>query len=35
LTDGIQDYIRYYNEERITAKLGASPVSFRVGEAVV
>lgn len=32
LADAIQDYIRYYNEERIKAKLGTSPVSFRARE---
>jgi putative transposase len=33
LADGIQQYIRYYNEERIKTRLKTSPVSFRLREA--
>jgi putative transposase len=29
LADGIQDYIRYNNEERIKTKLGISPVPLQ------
>jgi transposase InsO family protein len=35
LATGINDYIRYYNEERIKTRLKTSPVSFRLREAAV
>lgn len=35
LADGIQHYIRYYNEDRIKARLRTSPVSFRLREAAL
>ena len=33
LADGIQQHIRYYNEERIKTRLRTSPVAFRLREA--
>lgn len=32
LRNGIESYIRYYNEERIKLKLGTSPIKFRLRE---
>jgi transposase InsO family protein len=35
LRDGLHEYIRYYNEDRIKQKLGMSPVEFRRRHALV
>jgi len=30
LREGLDDYVRYYNEDRIKLRLGTSPVAFRM-----